>query len=204
MKKYGADSLRLFILFTAPPETELEWDGRAIEGCFKFLNRVWRIQDNLKEKAQDPLLKIMHKTIKKVSEDIEAFKFNTAIASLMEFVNAIYQSGADREIFLKLIIMLSPFVPHFSEEIWQRSGNKSSIFKTEWPKYDAECLIDELVTIIIQVNGKVRSKIEVPTEISEDKLKELALADEKLKPWMQNKPIKNLIVVPKKLVNIVI
>ena len=204
IKKYGADSLRLFILFTAPPETELEWDGRAIEGCFKFLNRVWRIQDNLKEKAQDPLLKIMHKTIKKVSEDIEAFKFNTAIASLMEFVNAIYQSGADREIFLKLIIMLSPFVPHFSEEIWQRSGNKSSIFKTEWPKYDAECLIDELVTIIIQVNGKVRSKIEVPTEISEDKLKELALADEKLKPWMQNKPIKNLIVVPKKLVNIVI
>ena len=96
IKEYGADSLRLFILFAAPPETELEWDQRGLEGAFKFLNRVWRIQENLKDKADDALVRITHKTIKKVGEDFNEFKFNTAIASLMEMTNAIYQMGADR------------------------------------------------------------------------------------------------------------
>ncbi len=204
IKKYGADTLRLFILFAAPPETELEWDDRGLEGSFRFLNRVWRIQDNLKAKADASLVKVMHKTIKKVSEDIESFKFNTAIASLMEYVNAIYQSAADKEIFSNLIIMLSPFVPHFAEELWQLLSQQESIFKAHWPEFDPRMLIEEKVTIVIQVNGKVRSKIEVPADISEDKLKELVLADERLKPWLQNKPPKNFIVVPQKLVNLVI
>jgi len=204
IKKYGADTLRLFVLFAAPPETELEWDDRGIEGAFKFLNRVWRIQNNLKDKADPVLIRTMHKTIKKVSEDIQEFKFNTAIASLMECVNAIYQLGADKGVFLNLIIMLSPFVPHFAEELWQRLGNKESVVKAQWPKYDPQMLVEETVTIVIQVNGKLRSKIEVPSDISEDKLKELVLADAKLKPWMQNKPIKDFILVPKKLVNLVI
>ncbi|MDP2943946.1 MAG: leucine--tRNA ligase [Candidatus Omnitrophota bacterium] len=204
IKKYGADTLRLFILFAAPPETELEWDERGIEGAFKFLNRVWRIEDNLKDKAQESLIKTMHKTVKKVTEDIESFKFNTAIASLMECVNAIYQLGADREVFSKIIIMLSPFVPHFSEELWQRLGNQESIFKAQWPKYDPKLLVEEAVVMVIQVNGKVRSKIDVPVDISEDKLKELVLADAKLKPWLQDKPLKNFILVPRKLINLVI
>jgi len=203
IKEYGADTLRLFILFAAPPETELEWDDRGIVGAFKFLNRVWRIQENIKEKASPALMRILHRTIKKVTQDIAEFKFNTAIASMMELTNAIYQLGADRQVFANFILMLAPFVPHFAEEIWQGLGNKESILKSEWPKYNAELLIEETVTVVIQVNGKLRSKIDCPADMAEDKLKELVLADEKLKPWIQNKPIKNFIFIPQKLVNIV-
>jgi leucyl-tRNA synthetase len=204
IKEHGADTLRLFILFAAPPETELEWDERGIEGAIKFLNRVWRIQDYLREKADPALMRIFHRTIKKVTEDIESFKFNTAIASIMELTNAIYQFGADKQVFMNLVILLSPFVPHFAEELWYNLGNKESILKKEWPKYNTDFLIEETVTVVIQVNGKLRSRIEVPAGISEEKLKELALADEKLKPWIQNKPIKNFILIPQKLVNIVL
>ncbi|MFA5410874.1 MAG: leucine--tRNA ligase [Candidatus Omnitrophota bacterium] len=204
VKKYGADSLRLFILFAAPPETELEWDSRGIEGAFKFLNRVWRIQDSLKEKSAPDLIRVLHRTIKKVTGDLGDFKFNTAIAGLMELVNAIYQSGADKEVFSKLVIMLSPFAPHFCEELWQILGNKESIFKSAWPEFDPQILVEESVTIVIQVNGKMRSKIEVPADTSDEKLKELILHDEKLKPWIQDKPLKNFILVPKKLANLVV
>jgi leucyl-tRNA synthetase len=204
IKRFGADTLRLFILFAAPPETELEWDDQAIEGAYKFLNRVWRIQENLKQKSDLRLTRILHKTIKKVTEDITAFKFNTAIASLMEMTNAIYQSGADKEVFAKLLLMLAPFVPHFCEELWQLQGEKESIFRATFPQYEPDMLIEETVTIVVQVNGKLRTKIDVPADISEDRLKELALSDEKLKPWIKGKPIKNFIVVPKKLVNIVV
>lgn len=204
IKNYGADALRLFILFAAPPETELEWDERGLEGANKFLNRVWRIHENLKTKAEDVIIKNLHKTIKKVSEDFSAFKFNTAIASLMELTNAIYQHGADKDIFSKLVILLSPIAPHFAEELWQILGNKESIFKASWPKYDAGLLVEENIELVIQVNGKVRSKIEVPLDISESSLKELVLKDEKLIPWLGNKPPKKFIVVPQKLINIVI
>ncbi|MFA5144743.1 MAG: leucine--tRNA ligase [Candidatus Omnitrophota bacterium] len=204
IQRYGADTLRLFILFAAPPETELEWDDRGIEGAHKFLNRVWRIRENLKEKADQDLIKVMHRLIKRITEDVESFKFNTAIAAMMEFVNAIYQSAADREVFSNLLIMLGPIAPHFCEELWQSLGNKESILKASWPKYDPALLVEENVTIVVQVNGKVRSKIDVPAGISESEIKKLVLADEKLKPWLQNKPIKNCIVVPNKLVNLVI
>jgi leucyl-tRNA synthetase len=204
IQKYGADTLRLFILFAAPPETELEWDDRGLEGAFKFLNRIWRIQENLKDKADPELTRALHKAIKKVSDDIEGFKFNTAIAGLMEFVNTIYQSGADKEIFSKLIILTAPFIPHFAEELWQSMGNTQSIFKAPWPSYDPRMLIEENATIVVQVNGKVRSKVEVPVDIGDDALKELVLADEKLKSWIEGHAIKNFIVVPRKIVNIVV
>ncbi len=204
ISKYGADTLRLFILFTAPPETELEWDDAAIEGSFKFLNRVWRVQENLKEKADPALTRALHKTIKKVTEDINEFKFNTAIATLMELTNAIYQYGADKDVFACLVVMLSPIAPHFCEELWSRMGSSESILKTPWPEFDPKWLIEDSITIVIQVNGKLRSKLDVPPDISENALKELVLADEKLKSWIQNKPLKNFILVPKKLVNIVV
>lgn len=220
IEKYGADTLRTFILFAAPPETELEWEERGVEGASKFLNRVWRIRENLKEKAQPSLIKIMHKTIKKVGDDIEGFKFNTAIASLMEFVNAIYQAGApigvdpqlrreasagaDREVFSNLLLMLSPFAPHICEELWSSLGNKDSILKEEWPRYEPKLLVEENITFVVQVNGKVRSKIEVTAGTSEDRLEELALADEKVRHWTEGKPIKNIVVVPNRLVNIVV
>jgi len=204
IKNYGADALRLFILFAAPPETELEWDERGLEGAFKFLNRVWRIQENLKDKADSEVLKSLHKTIKKVSADFSEFKFNTAIASFMELTNVIYQHGADKDVFSKLIIMLSPIVPHFAEELWQILGNQESILKASWPKYDPGLLVQEKVELVIQVNGKVRSKIEVPRDISEDQLKELAQKDEKLIPWLDGKTPKKIIIIPQKLINIVI
>jgi len=204
IKDYGADALRLFILFAAPPETELEWDQRGLEGAFKFLNRVWRIQENLKSRADESLTRIMHKTIKKVSEDFNEFKFNTAIAGLMELTNAIYQMGADKEVFSQLVIMLSPIAPHFAEELWQILGNKESIFKAAWPKYDPELLIEKEVELVIQVNGKIRSKIQAPRAISEDELKKLVLKDDKLAVWLQGKQLKKFILVPQKLVNIVI
>jgi leucyl-tRNA synthetase len=146
----------------------------------------------------------MHKVIKKVTEDFKEFKFNTAIASLMELTNAIYQCGADKEVFSKLIIMLSPICPHFAEELWQISGNKTSIFKARWPEFDLNMLVEDKVTIVVQVNGKVRFKIEVPADIAEEKLKELVLVDKALIPWIQGKPIRNFILVPKKLINIVV
>ena len=204
IKENGADALRLFILFAAPPETELEWDERGLEGAFKFLNRVWRIQDNLVDNPDQEILKILHKTIKKVSADFGEFKFNTAIASLMELTNAIYQLGADREVFSSLVIMLSPIVPHFSEELWEILGNKESIFKAAWPKHDPGLLVEENVELVIQVNGKLRSKIEVPRDISEERLKELIQKDEKIMPWLEGRSPKKIIVVPQKLVNIVI
>jgi leucyl-tRNA synthetase len=204
IKDYGADTLRLFILFAAPPETELEWDERGIEGAHKFLNRVARISESLKDAADDSLLRAMHKTIKKVTADIEGFKFNTAIAGLMEFTNAIYQSGADKKVFSTLLLMLAPIAPHFCEELWSGLGNKESIFKAHWPKYDSCLLVEHIVTIVVQVNGKVRSKIEVSAGTSEEELKGLVLSDERLKPWVNDRQVKNFIVVPDKLVNIVV
>jgi leucyl-tRNA synthetase len=122
----------------------------------------------------------------------------------MELTNAIYQFGADKETYAKLIIMLSPIAPHFSEEIWEALGNKSSILKSGWPQADPKLLVEDNVIIVIQVNGKLRSKVEVPAEISEEKLKSLILSDDKLTPWLGGKPVKNFILVPKKLVNIVV
>ncbi len=204
IKEYGADTLRLFILFAAPPETELEWDDRGIEGAFKFLNRVWRIQDNLID-ISDPVLKrLMHRTIKKVTDDFNEFKFNTAIAAMMELVNAIYQSQADKEVFSVLVRLLAPIVPHFCEELWCELGNAESIAKAPWPAYDPAQLIEEMATVVVQVNGKVRSKLEVPSDISDAALKDKALSDEKVKPWIAGKAVRNCFIVPQKLVNIVV
>ncbi len=214
IKKYGADTLRLFILFAAPPETELEWDDRGIEGGFKFLCRVWRLvggqgaEDERRKKEGTPreLAKKTHRSIKEVTEDIESFKFNTAIAGIMELVNAIYQN-LDKDIeeaVRAVVLLLAPFVPHICEEMWQALGNKESIFKAAWPFYDKNMLVEEVVTYVVQVNGKVRSKIEAPADIKEEQLKELVLSDEKLKPWLSGKPPKKLILVPGKLLNLVV
>ena len=146
----------------------------------------------------------MHKTIKEVSEDLENFKFNTAIASLMEFVNTIYKSGADREVFAKLIILLSPIAPHICEELWQALWNNGGIIKAGWPVYNPMLLVEETVTIVVQVNGKLRSKIDVPADITEERLKEIVCSDAKLRPHLEGKKIKNFIIVPKKIVNIVV
>ncbi len=211
IKKYGADTLRLYILFAAPPEVEMEWSERGIEGAFRFLNRVWCLLGHLKQKSQAQTLspelqKKMYLTIKEVTQDLESFKFNTAISAIMELVNEIYQNlNTDISEAVKTVILLvSPFVPHLAEEMWQRLGNKESVLRAEWPKYEERFLEEEVITMVIQINGKLRSKVEVPADISEERLKGFVLAEEKIKSWIKNQPIKNFIIVPKKLVNIVI
>ncbi len=219
LKAYGADSLRLFILFAAPPEAEMDWNDSGLEGAWRFLNRVWRMTEALiqykashaiDQRDDKELKKKTHQTIKKVTDDLEGdYKFNTAISHIMELVNEIYPrletpSREVEEAICAVVILLSPFVPHVCEEMWELMGNTQSILKAPWPVYDPAAVQEESITYVLQVNGKVRSKIDVPVDTPEGRIKQLAVDDEKTKAWIQGKAIKSIIVVPRRLVNIVV
>lgn len=231
---YGADTVRLYTLFIGPPEKDAEWSDRGVEGAYRFLGRVWRLVEKVgsresgvrsKEagKEEEALRRKTHLTIKKVTEDFDGgFHFNTAISSIMELVNEAYDYIAkketkrqrDKETKLQdtvlkeaveaVIVLLSPFVPHMCEELWHMRGKENSIFKAVWPAYDKSAIVEEVITMVIQINGKVRSKIEVPFNINDEELKKRALSDPKIKELSANKTIRSFIVVPKKLVNIVL
>ncbi|MEL7566669.1 MAG: leucine--tRNA ligase [Dehalobacterium sp.] len=230
INRYGADTARMFILFAAPPERDLEWNDAAVEGCYRFLNRVWRlIVSNLevigegKEKVDAgsltkedrDLRRAVHQGVKKVTEDIsQRFNFNTAISAIMEMVNAMYnykekaEEGGDptvlREAAEKLLLLLAPLAPHIAEELWHLMGKEDSIHKAVWPQYEEEALKQDTVNIVVQVNGKIRDRLDVSPDLDGDGLKELILADNKLAQWIGDKNIVKIITVPKKLVNIVI
>ncbi len=227
IKKYGADTVRLYTLFIGPPEKDAEWSDRGVEGAYRFLGRVWRLVQGFKDnrpsaagtdpKKWESLKRKTHQTIKKVTEDLDGgFHFNTAISSIMELVNEIYDclgqaTKGDKaiddiltEAVQTVVILLSPFVPHIGEEMWQNLGKKNSIFKVGWPSYNRSAMTEDTLTIVIQVNGKVRSRIAVRSGINEETLKEAVLADTKVKSFVDGKDIKDFIIVPKKLVNIVI
>jgi leucyl-tRNA synthetase len=211
IKRYGADTLRLFILFAAPPEDELEWNAQAIEGSWRFVNRVWRLAEDYKAKPSTGdgalLKKKIHQTIKKVTEDIEErFQFNTAISVIMELVNEIYANpeADSREAVETVILLLAPFIPHAAEEMWQRLDKKSLLIEESWPKFDSSAMQEDTVSLVIQINGKLRSKIDVATGISEENLKQLVLTDQRVIEYTQGKTVKRFIVVPNKLVNIVV
>ena len=218
IKNYGADTLRLFILFAAPPEAELDWNDRGMEGAWRFLTRVWRLVFELKDckdlKSIDSenLVRKMHQTIRKVTDDMEGgFKFNTAISSIMELVNEIYQVKNQRIHSQELkqavettVILLAAFTPHICEEMWQILGHKDSVSKAAWPAHNAELAKEKNITIVIQVNSRVRSRIEVPADTAEEKIRQLALQDEKAKQWLKDSPVKKVITVPNKLVNIIV
>ena len=229
ISKFGTDTVRLYTLFIGPPEKDAEWNDRGVEGAWRFLNRVWRITEEIKnlkgkidnskvsssERKFQALRQKTHLTIKNVTDDIEHnFHFNTAIAFIMELVNAMYAASNDieteedyqitRDAIDTVVVLLAPFAPHVSEELWLRLGNKPSVFQQPWPKCIKEFIKQETVTMVIQVNGKLRSKIDVPTNIEQEKIKELVLSDEKVKKFLGEKSIKKFIVVPKKIVNIVI
>jgi len=221
--KYGADTVRLYTLFIGPPEKDAEWSDRGVEGAYRFLGRVWRLVEKM-EKMGTPLkehseergvpifLRKTHQTIKKVTEDIERdFHFNTAISAIMELVNEIYleidKSVASEDVKKAIettVVLLSPFVPHIAEELWEKLGKKAGIFKTKWPEYDPKFIKSESVTLPIQINGKLRSKIEVSIGIDENELKKKVLEDEKVKRWASEDKIKKFIIIPNKLVNIVV
>ncbi len=221
IEKYGADTVRLYTLFIGPPEKDAEWNDRAADGSFRFLGRVWRfvtqssdwkIAGEAKWKSKD-LKRLLHQTIKKVTEDLEGdFHFNTAISAIMELINACFQfqqqSEEDKallnEVALNVTLLIAPFVPHVSEELWSRLGNEGSIFRASWPSFDADSLKTDEVEIVVQVLGKVRARACVPSDISEEDLKKYVLADEKVKTWIDGKEIRKIIIVPNKLVNIVV
>ena len=230
--RYGADTVRMFCLFASPPERDLEWSEQGVEGSFRFLNRVWRlVWDNVEKISEvssydgkEPLtgeLKDLnrktHQTIKKVTNDIEdRFHFNTAISAVMELVNEVnkYLNGAQdkgdlacpvlREAVEATVVLLSPVVPHITEECWRTLGHGESLLNVPWPEYKDEALEVEKRLVVIQVNGKVRSRIEVPTSFNQEEIEAEALKDKKVQRHVGEKPIKRVIVVQNKLVNVVV
>jgi leucyl-tRNA synthetase len=204
IKKFGADALRVFILFAAPPEDQLEWDDRGLEGASRFLNRIWRLQENLKETSAPDALRALHKAIKKVNEDTEKFKFNTAIAAMMEAVNALNQTGLAKDDYLQFVRLIAPIAPHFAEEIFALNGGSGSIFKTSWPKANETYLQVSELEMAVTVRGKPRAKIVVAVGADEATVTALALANDKVKEALAGAAPKKIIVVPGKIVNIVV
>jgi leucyl-tRNA synthetase len=231
LEKYGADTTRLFCLFAAPPERDLEWSEQGVEGGYRFLNRVWRLALNWEglirnatpfngrpdqlEGDSRALFKKNHETIKKVTRDIEdRFHFNTAISAVMELVNTMYGiDSADKnpqkiEVMRlsmeSVALLLSPIVPHFAEELWAAIGFDTSILLASWPSYREDALVKDELLIVVQVNGKLRSKFYVDADEDDDAVKEKALSDERVLKFIDGKPIKKIIVVKGKLVNIVV
>jgi leucyl-tRNA synthetase len=231
IKAYGADTARIFCLFASPPEKDLEWSDQGVDGSFRFLNRTWRIIVDYLEEIRDvvpfadeqPLegeLKVLrrktHQTIRKVTSDIEdRFHFNTAISAVMELVNTLYQQprpaisdrlalSVIRETLETVILLLAPIVPHITEELWALLGRKENLADVAWPIFDPAVASEEEITIVLQINGKVRNRITVPADEEAEQIKALALADERIAGLTAGKQILKVVYVPKKLVNIVI
>ena len=231
LDKYGADTTRLFCLFAAPPERDLEWSEQGVDGGFRFLNRVWRFAATWMDaiKDVDPytgapdalqgdvknLYKKTHETIQRVTRDIEdRFHFNTAISAVMELVNAMYAleesaEAPERDRVVRFavesaILLLSPIVPHFAEEIWAAMGHQTSILLADWPSFRKDALVKDELLIVVQVNGKVRSRFTADVGADDQFLRQTALADERVLTFIAGKPVKKVVVVKKKLVNIVV
>jgi len=213
VKSHGADTLRLYEMFMGPLEASIAWSEQGLDGARRFLDRVWRLlvteSGNLTEKIttenDGKLDKIYHATVKKVTEDYEKLSFNTAISQMMTFINDAYkQESVFKDYVVGFIQLLNPIVPHLTEEIWQLLGNSTSITGSVWPTFDASKLIDDVVTVVVQVNGKLRAKLEVAAGTGDEELKELALAAENVQNFTTDKEIKKVIVIKGKLVNIVV
>jgi len=228
--RYGADTVRVFILFAGPPELDMEWSDRGVEGAHRFLNRVWRTvtevirceEDQRVEPDQEKikaLERMIHRTILKVDTDIrERFHFNTAISSLMELLNEIIDSHRafsgkgihpqEKKILITaaktLISLLNPFVPHLTEELWRALGETSFLSASDWLTHDEEKLVENQVEIVIQINSKVRSKVTVPAGTDEKGVLQIALKDEKVQTWIDQKTLVKHIFVPDKLLNLVV
>ena len=221
---YGADALRVHEMFIAPYDMDAPWDPRGVPGAYRFLNRAWNLvqefvnknpNDSLdvNEKTVQELLRLTHLTIKKVTRDIEDEKFNTAVASMMEMVNGLYKikesHGIDtsdewRFALESLIQILAPFAPHITEELWRGMGHDDTVHVGHWPKWDEKYLKSSVMTIIVQVNGKLRAKLELPSDMDRQGVEVAALADENVQKFTNNKPPKKMVYVPGKLVNIVV
>ncbi|MBE0599188.1 MAG: leucine--tRNA ligase [Desulfuromonadales bacterium] len=223
ISRYGADTARLFSLFAAPPEKDLEWNEQGVEGCFRFLNRVWRaIYDNLAliglaappetEGAARQLRRLTHRTIRKVTDDIDGrFHFNTAIAAVMELVNEIYSfeakqssPGAMREALEAVVRLLAPFVPHLAEELWCCLGHLDGLEAAGWPAWDPAALVEEEKTIVIQINGKMRGKVVVAADADDQTIERAALEEPNVARFLAGQTVRKVVIVPGRLVNVVV
>jgi leucyl-tRNA synthetase len=228
IQAYGADTARLFSLFASPPERDLEWNDQGVEGSYRFLNRVWKLVyeiaplvtgagtpdlGSLAEEAVK-LRRAVHKTIKKVTEDVEErFHFNTAIAAIMELVNTVssFESKNDpayapvlKEAIDTVVLLLVPFVPHITEELWEGLGHGGGVAAASWPVYDPDAVVEDTLTIVVQVNGKLRGKVLVDAGASEEEVRSAALDDEKVAGYVEGKTVRKIVYVPGKLLNIVV
>mgnify|MGYP001252444421 CR=1 FL=1 len=230
VRTYGADTARLFILFAAPPERDLEWSDAGVEGAYRFLNRVWRLVSDLveelgpmpagaspagrREGAAEELRRMVHRTVQRVTQDIEdRFHFNTAIAAIMELVNAFYQykersverdQAVVAEGLEKLVLLLAPFAPHLAEELWAMMGRTESVHLQPWPSYDPEAVQADTIEVVVQVNGRVRDRVWVARDASEEDVRQAALASPKVQEHVGGQPVKRVVVVPGRLVNVVV
>ncbi|KHD85943.1 leucine--tRNA ligase [Bacillus ginsengihumi] len=212
VETHGADTLRLYEMFMGPLDASIAWSTNGLDGSRRFLDRIWRlfVDDNgeLSSKIQDQpnraLEKVYHQTVKKVTEDLEALHFNTAISQMMVFINEAYKAEIlPKEYAEGFIKMIAPICPHISEELWQKMGHDNTITYEAWPSFDETKLVDDQVEIVLQVNGKVRNKIQVDRNVDRTKLEHIALADDKVKEYVDGKTIRKVIAIPGKLVNIV-
>jgi len=207
---YGADSMRMYEMFMGPLQVSKPWSTSGLSGVHRFLERIWRLASERElvaesDQAPEELIKVLHKTLKKVSHDTAALEFNTAIAQMMIFINELYK--ADRlylEVWEPFILILAPYAPHMAEELWEKLGHKNSLAFEPWPQWDEDLTKEQVSQIVLQVNGKVRAKFDQPVGLDQDSLREKALANERIQEWIKEKTIIKIIVVPDRLVNIVV
>jgi leucyl-tRNA synthetase/predicted alpha/beta hydrolase family esterase len=204
--EFGADTLRIYEMFMGPLEADKPWDTNGVKGVKRFLDKVWNLQEKIIKKYNDEEAeKITHKTLKKVGDDLDKMQYNTAIAKMMELVNFFQkQEKISEDNFKLFILMLAPFAPHIAEEMWEKIGKKKTLAFEKWPEYDENKIIEDSFKIAIQVNGKIRANIEVVKDLPEEEVKNLALADENVKKWLDAKEVKKIIYIKDKLVSIVV
>jgi leucyl-tRNA synthetase len=200
--------MRMYEMFMGPLEVSKPWATTGLSGVYRFLDRIWRLYEDRPisdEKPSQDLLKTLHKTIKKVTNDTDSLNFNTAISQMMVLVNELYKvETLPRVVWETLVKLLSPYVPHLAEELWEKAGHEPSLANVAWPSYDEELTIDSEVEMVFQINGKVRAKEVIEKGMAKDELLAMAKANEKIVSWLEGKTIVKEIVVPDKLVNIVV
>jgi len=204
VEKYGADTLRCYEMFIGPFGEPVPWSTNGIQGVRRFLEKVWRLQENIVTDKNEDRQRLFHKTIKKVTEDVEAMHFNTAISAMMIFINECSKSGITKDEYKTFLPILSTFAPHAAEEIWESIGEAPSVTNQPWPEYDADLVVDEVIELPVQVNGKLRATLQVAPDASEQNVVTMAHEDDKLQKWLEGKDIKKVIYVPGRLINFVV
>jgi leucyl-tRNA synthetase len=213
VESHGADTLRLYEMFMGPLEASIAWSTKGLDGARRFLDRVWRLfvtedgqlNPKIVDEESPALERIYHQTVKKVTEDYEALRFNTAISQLMVFINEAYKADVLPKAYMEgFVKLLAPVCPHIGEELWHKLGHEDTITYEPWPEYDESKLVEDEVEIVVQINGKVRTKLQMPKDATKEQMEQQALEDEKIKEYIDGKAVRKVITVPSKLVNIVV